>query len=94
MAGMMREFRTDNEPLTTMGITTYLLGLAVGSMLLAPASEIYGRRPVYICSLLVFTILVIPCALATSLPEIIVIRFFGYACSTTPSRFAFIPCLL
>lgn len=78
MPGMMKEFGIDNEPLTTMGITFYLLGLAVGSMVLAPASEIYGRRPVYMVALLLFTITVIPCALATSLPQILGLRFLGY----------------
>lgn len=78
MPGMMKDFGVDNEPLTTMGITFYLLGLAVGSMVLAPASEIYGRRPVYVVALLLFTIMVIPCALATSLPQILGLRFLGY----------------
>jgi MFS family permease len=45
---------------------------------LAPLSEMYGRRPVYIGSILVFLLLVLPCALATSLTEILVVRFFGY----------------
>ncbi len=79
MPGMMKDFGIDNEPLTTLGITFYLIGLAIGSMLLAPASEIWGRRPVYAVALLVFCILVIPCALATSLPEVLVVRLFGYA---------------
>jgi hypothetical protein len=79
MPGMMKDFGIDNEPLTTLGITFYLIGLAIGSMLLAPASEIWGRRPVYVVALLVFSILVIPCALATSLPEVLVVRLFGYA---------------
>jgi hypothetical protein len=78
MPGMMKDFGIDNEPLTTLGITFYLIGLAIGSMLLAPASEIWGRRPVYAVALLVFSILVIPCALATSLPEVLVVRLFGY----------------
>lgn len=79
MPGMMKDFGINNEPLTTLGITFYLIGLAIGSMLLAPASEIWGRRPVYVVALFVFCILVIPCALATSLPEVLVVRLFGYA---------------
>lgn len=54
-----------------------VLGLATGSMILAPVSEMYGRRPVYIWSMLLFIILIIPCGLATSLPEVIIVRFFG-----------------
>ena len=46
-------------------------------MILAPVSEMYGRRPVYNISMLIFIILIIPCGLATSLAEIIVVRFLG-----------------
>ena len=54
-----------------------VIGIAVGSMILAPISEMYGRRPVYLASLVIFTLLIIPCGLATSLPEVVVVRFFG-----------------
>lgn len=77
MPGMMKEFHVTSEPVATLGVTTYLLGLAVGSLILAPLSEIYGRRPVYIGSLLFYCLMVLPCALATSLSEILVVRFFG-----------------
>lgn len=77
MPGMMKEFNETSEPITTLGVTTYLLGLAVGSLILAPLSEIYGRRPIYIGSLAIYTLLVLPCALATSLPEVLIVRFFG-----------------
>lgn len=77
LAGMMDEFHETSEPIATLGVTTYLTGLACGSLILAPLSEIYGRRPVYIGGMLGFILLILPCALATSLPEIIVVRFFG-----------------
>lgn len=77
MPGMMAEFHISSEPVATLGVTMYLLGLAVGSLILAPLSEIYGRRPIYIGSLFFFFVLILPCALATGLPEILVVRFFG-----------------
>ncbi|KAI0017123.1 polyamine transporter 3 [Xylariomycetidae sp. FL0641] len=75
--GLMEAFHIDNEPVATLGVTTYLLGLAAGSLLVAPASELYGRRPVYIFCMVCFAILVIPSCVATSLATIIVVRFFG-----------------
>lgn len=75
--GLKEEFGLPNTTVATLGVTTYLLGLAVGSLLVAPASELWGRRPVYIVCMIIFTLLVIPCCLATSLAEIIVVRFFG-----------------
>ena len=75
--GMMRTFGIESKTLVILGVTTYLLGLAIGSLLLAPLSEMYGRRPVYLIAVLAFTILIIPCALSNNLPQILVMRFFG-----------------
>ena len=77
LPGMMADFNVQSEPLATLGITTYLFGLAVGTVVLAPLSEMYGRRPVYLISMTLFMLLVLPCALATSLSEILVVRFIG-----------------
>ena len=74
---MQHQFNVTSEAVTTLGVTTYLLGLAVGSLILAPISETYGRRPVYLIAMAFFTVLVIPCALATSMAEIIILRFLG-----------------
>ncbi|KAK0725354.1 major facilitator superfamily transporter [Lasiosphaeris hirsuta] len=76
--GVMGEFYdVSNSSIVTLGLTTYLMGLATGSVIVAPMSELYGRRPVYILCMAIFTLLIIPCGLATSLTEIIVVRFFG-----------------
>lgn len=75
--GLMLEYDVSNESVVTLGVTTYLLGLAVGSLVVAPMSELYGRRPVYLICLCCFALLVLPTALATSLAEILIVRFFG-----------------
>lgn len=77
LSGLMAEFDEPSETIVTLGVTTYLLGLAAGSLIVAPMSELFGRRPVYLLCLSVSTLLIIPCALASSLAEIIVVRFFG-----------------
>ena len=77
LAQMQSEFHIASEPVVTLGVTTYLIGLAVGSVVLAPISEIYGRKPVYMISMFIFMVLLIPCGLATSLVEVLVVRFFG-----------------
>ena len=75
--GMMATFGIKSKTLVVLGITTYLAGLALGSLLLAPLSEMYGRRPVYLIAVAMYTVLIIPCALANNLPQILVLRFFG-----------------
>lgn len=74
--GIMDEYGS-TQTVTTLGLTTYLLGLAVGSLIVAPLSELYGRRMVYLLCLTIWALLILPCALATSLTELIVVRFFG-----------------
>jgi multidrug resistance protein len=80
--GMMSTFHISNETVVVLGITTYLFGMAVGSVILAPLSEMYGRRPIYICALACFTILCIPCALAPNIEAILITRFFGAFCGS------------
>lgn len=76
---MMIDFNISSEPVVTLGITTYLLGLAMGSVILAPLSEMYGRRPVYMVCMFVFMVLIIPCGIGSTLTEVLVVRFFGAA---------------
>ncbi|KEY67963.1 hypothetical protein S7711_02168 [Stachybotrys chartarum IBT 7711] len=74
--GLVEEFDS-SRTIVTLGLTTYLLGLACGSLAVAPLSELYGRQIVYTVSLIIWTILIIPCALATNLTTLLVVRFVG-----------------
>lgn len=73
--GMMVDLHVTSEPIAILGLTTYLFGLAVGSVILAPLSEMYGRRPIYLVAMSFFVILVLPCALADNIATILVVRF-------------------
>ncbi|KAH8668856.1 major facilitator superfamily transporter [Xylariales sp. PMI_506] len=77
LQGIEEAFDLASTTIATLGVTVYLLGLALGSLIVAPASELWGRRPVYIICMIIFTILVLPAALATSAAEIFIVRFFG-----------------
>lgn len=74
--GLESEFGT-TKMIGLLGITTYLLGMAAGSLLLAPLSEMYGRRPIYFTSIGLFTILTLPVALARNMETILICRFFS-----------------
>ncbi|KAL4880064.1 major facilitator superfamily domain-containing protein [Aspergillus karnatakaensis] len=73
---MAEEFDSPNT-IVTLGLTFYLIGLAIGSMFFAPLSEVYGRKPVSVTCLAIFTLLIIPCALAKSIEALIIVRFVG-----------------
>lgn len=76
----------DTFPMTNTegiaGMTTYLMGIAVGSVILAPLSEMYGRRPIYIVAMAMFVVFVIPCAVANNIATILAARFFGAFCAS------------
>jgi multidrug resistance protein len=75
--GIMSTFGIDSKTIPVLGITTYMIGLALGSVVLAPLSEMYGRRPIYLIAMAMFCLLTIPCALAPNLEAILITRFFG-----------------
>jgi multidrug resistance protein len=75
--GMMDTFGIGSTTVLVLGVTTYLLGLATGSLVLAPLSEMYGRRPVYLIAVAMFTVLILPCALAQNLATVLAVRFLG-----------------
>lgn len=59
----------------TLGLSMFVLGIALGPMW-SPLSEFYGRRPIYLAAFAVFTVWIIPCAVAQNIGTVIVSRFF------------------
>ena len=66
-----------SELVATIGLSLFIGGLGLGPMLLAPLSEFYGRRPIYIISLFLFVVLLVPCALAPNIQTMLVARFLN-----------------
>lgn len=59
-----------------VGITTFTTGFATAPMILAPFSELNGRKPVFIATGTLFVICQLCCALTRSYPGMLVARFF------------------
>ena len=53
---IMREFNSTSSITATFLVSIYVLGFAFGPLIVAPLSEIYGRRPLYICGNILFAI--------------------------------------
>lgn len=66
---MEAEFKSSQEVLT-IGLSIFVVGLGLGPMLLAPLSEFYGRRPIYVVSIAMFVIWLVPCALAKNVETV------------------------
>lgn len=63
--------------LTLNPLFSDILGFAVGPLLISPLSEIYGRFPIYVVCNIMFIIFTIACAVAGSVTQLIVFRFFA-----------------
>ncbi|RAR07539.1 leucine rich repeat protein [Stemphylium lycopersici] len=59
-----------------VGITTFTTGFAIAPMVLAPFSEINGRRPVFLASGILFVICQLCSGLTQSYAGMLVVRFF------------------
>lgn len=59
-----------------VGVTTFTAGFGIAPMVLAPFSEINGRRPVFIASGVLFTACIFACGGANNLAGTLVARFF------------------
>ena len=59
-----------------MTLSTYILGFAVGQLLYGPMADSLGRKPVILGGTLVFAAAAVACALAQTIDQLIIMRFF------------------
>ncbi|TLD35857.1 MFS general substrate transporter [Venturia nashicola] len=72
---MTREWNVSNVAFL-VGITTFTTGFGIAPMVLAPFSEINGRRPVFIVSGFLFVVCQLCCAVTQSYGGMLAARFF------------------
>ncbi|KAL8997940.1 MAG: hypothetical protein Q9169_002933 [Polycauliona sp. 2 TL-2023] len=73
---MMEEWHVSQTAIY-VGITTFTTGFATAPMVLAPFSEINGRKPVFIATGTLFVICQLCCAVTRSYPGMLAARFFA-----------------
>ncbi|KAL2785519.1 major facilitator superfamily domain-containing protein [Aspergillus keveii] len=74
---MAADFHETNQTILSFTVSVFLLGYTFGPCLLAPLSEIYGRRVVLSFSNWFFVVWQIGCALAQNIETEIICRFFA-----------------
>lgn len=74
---VLADFKTDAPTIAEFVVSIYILGFAVGPLIISPLSEMYGRWPVYVVCNILFFIFTIACAVADSMAQLIVFRFFA-----------------
>lgn len=82
MDDLVSTFNVSSE-VGTLGLSMYILGFAIGPLMLAPLSEYFGRNPIYMISWFLLVIFQLPLALAPNIGTVLVCRllqgFFGSA---------------
>src|SRR5215475_7137872 len=73
--GIAREWGIAPTALTP-AIAFGLIGMALGAFFIAPLADSYGRRRLVVYSVIIFALLTVATAYATSLPMLIALRFF------------------
>ena len=79
-----KTFHFTNSNLATFVVSIFVLGFAVGPLVIAPLSETYGRQPVYIISMSFFVICQLACALSTNVGMLLAFRFLAGCAGSTP----------
>ncbi|KAI9739862.1 MAG: MFS siderochrome iron transporter 1 [Claussenomyces sp. TS43310] len=68
----------------TLGISLFVLGFAIGPLLWAPLSELYGRQILYIGTYAALTAFNAGAAGSKGMPSLLVMRFFAGAFGSSP----------
>ncbi|KAI1036553.1 hypothetical protein LB503_003381 [Fusarium chuoi] len=83
-AELADEFNITNSTVTAMTVSLYVLGFALGPLLLAPLSELYGRLIVYYFCNLVYIAFTIGCAFSTDVAMFLVFRVIAGCAASGP----------
>ncbi|PVF99715.1 MFS general substrate transporter [Serendipita vermifera] len=72
-----KNFHITNSSVAALCVSIFVLAYAFGPLVASPASELYGRSPVYIGGFVIFLAFNIASALAKNTVQFIVCRFFA-----------------
>ncbi|KDR81721.1 hypothetical protein GALMADRAFT_60006, partial [Galerina marginata CBS 339.88] len=75
-AQIQQEFGV-SQFVATLGVGLVNLGIAIGPLVAAPVSELYGRQPMYMFSAITFTTFSLGAALSQSIEALLICRFFA-----------------
>ncbi|KAF2015716.1 MFS general substrate transporter [Aaosphaeria arxii CBS 175.79] len=81
---VMRDFGVTSNLLASFVVSVYILGFALGPLIIAPMSELYGRLWIYnICNVL-FVIFTICCAVSNSMGMLVAFRLLAGCAGSAP----------
>ncbi|KAK4867143.1 hypothetical protein LT330_007884 [Penicillium expansum] len=78
------EFGITDSTLETMTVSLYILGFAIGPLIFAPLSELYGRLVIYNVCNVVYLAFTFGCAFSTDTAMFLVFRFIAGSAASGP----------
>ncbi len=75
--GVLADFHVTSSAVSTLAVTIFLLGLALGPMFLSSMGEVFGRLPVYHTANIIFIAFIIGNALSQNIAQFMVFRFLS-----------------
>lgn len=80
---VVKDFKVSEE-IALLGISLFVLGFALGPLVWAPLSEVYGRRYIMIASAGTLTAFTAATTGSQNIQTLIILRFFGGAAGSAP----------
>lgn len=81
--GVEETFGVGSE-VATLGLSLYVLGFAIGPPIVAPLSEQFGRRPIYLVCWTLWVLMSFPIAFSPSIEGVIICRFLAGLFASPP----------
>lgn len=81
---VIETFNITSESLASFVVSIYLVGFAVGPLVLGPLSEIYGRLRIYQACNAVFIVWNVACAVAPNVGSLLAFRLFAGIAGSCP----------
>ncbi|KAH8817382.1 MFS transporter [Xylogone sp. PMI_703] len=78
IGGVMQRFDVSQE-VATLGLSLFVLGFALGPLIWAPLSEMYGRKSIFVISYTAYIAFSVAAACAPNITALLVLRFFASA---------------
>lgn len=81
---LMAEFNSTNKALASFVVSVYILGFAIGPLIIAPLSELYGRKKLYQSCNVLFCAFTIVCGESQNLGMLLAFRFWAGCAGVAP----------
>ena len=80
----MKDLDVKTTIVGSLTVSIYVLGFAIGPLLLAPLSELYGRLVIHQSTSIIFFAFTLGCALATNINMFLTFRFIAGCAGSAP----------